>query len=305
MRIGIVGAEQSGERLAAYLNKTGVSAAFISGSLRHDPLGFLQVRKYDIVHGLYVRRFVLFSLLFGKAFGKTTVCHWMGTDVMRAVRETRYRLMASILNKFVDLNLVYSENLQKELCDIGVQSVIWPIPVDSEYFAVTDLPPMPKKFAVLCKIADEWLYGSDIVLKLAKDLPEMRFLVVPGKDTQPSWLLSKSEEAPNLTFLGWRDDMLEVYRQTSVLLRLTKHDGLSYMVIESLALGRQVIWSKNYLPFCHHVKSYEQVKEMLLQIQKSPKLNIEGAQYVRKNFSSERLMKVLVRIYSGLVTKKL
>ena len=304
MRIGIVGSEQSGERLAKYLNDIGVSAVFISSGLRNDPTSLLRVRKYDIVHGLYVRRFLLLSLLLGKAFGKITICHWMGTDVMRAITETEYRLMALILDRFVDLNLVYSENLQKELRSIGIHSVIWPIPVDSEYFAVVDLPPMPKKFTVLCKIADDWLYGSDIVIKLAKDLPDVRFLVVPGKDIQPSWLLSRSTEVPNLIFLGWKDDMFEVYKQTTVLLRLTKHDGLSYMVIESLALGRQVIWSKNYLPFCYHAKSYDQIKEIILQIRKKPQLNVEGAQYVRKNFSSERLIKVLVRIYSELVAGK-
>lgn len=304
MRIGIVGSEQSGKRLAKHLNNIGVSAAFISGSLRNDPTSFLRVRKYDIIHGLYMRRFVFLCLLLGKALGKITICHWMGTDVLRAGRETRFRLMALILKEFVDLNLVYSENLQKELYNIGVHSVIWPIPVDSEYFAVVDLPPMPERFSVLCKIADDWLYGSDIILKLAKDLPNVRFLVVPGKDVRPSWLLSRSAEAPNLIFLGWKDNMFEVYRQTTVLLRLTKHDGLSYMVVESLALGRQVIWSHKYIPFCHHVKSYDQVKEAIVKIKRNPELNVEGAQYVRKNFSSEGLIKVIVEIYSGLATKK-
>jgi len=304
LRIGIVGSEQSGKRLAKHLNNIGVSAAFISGSLRDDPTSFLRVRKYDIVHGLYMRRFVFLSLLLGKALGKITICHWMGTDVMRAVRETKFRLMALILNGFVDLNLVYSENLQKELSNIGVHSVIWPIPVDSEYFAVVDLPPMPERFSVLCKIADDWLYGSDIILKLAKDLPDVRFLIVPGKDIQPSWLLSRVAEAPNLIFLGWKDNMFEVYRQTTVLLRLTRHDGLSYMVVESLALGRQVIWSHKYLPFCHYAESYDQVKDTILQIQRTPELNVEGAQYVRKSFGSKRLIKEIVEIYSRLASKK-
>lgn len=304
MKVGILGSEEVGKKLAKHLNDIGVPAAFISASLRKDPASFLRLRDYDIIHGLYMRPSVFFSLIFGKMLNKITICHWMGTDVMTAMKETRSRLMALILNNFVDLNMVYSENLQRELEHIRINSIIWPIPADSEYFTIDELPPMPEKFSVLCKIADDWLYGSDIILKLAKDLPNIRFLVVPGKDKQPSWLLSKIEEAPNLVFLGWKNNMLEVYRQTTVLLRLTRHDGLSYMVIESLAMGRQVIWSHNYLPFCHYAKSYDQVKKTILQIQKNPKLNIEGAQYVRKSFSSKSMIKELVKIYDRLALKK-
>lgn len=98
--------------------------------------------------------------------------------------------------------------------------------------------------------------------------------------------------------------IFEARAQTTVLLRLTRHGSLSYMVIESLAMGRQVIWSHNYLPFCHYAKSYDQVKKTILQIQKNPKLNIEGAEYVRKNFSSKRMIKELVKIYDRLASKK-
>ena len=304
MKIGILGDEGSGKRLAKHLNSIGVPANFFSAGLRNDPTCLLRLQDYDIIHGLFMRPFVFFSLICGKMLGKITICHWMGTDVMRAMKETRFRLMALILNGIVDLNIVYSENLQKELEHVGINSVIWPIPIDSEYFSIVELPPMPERFSVLCKIADDWLYGSDIILKLAKDLPHVRFFIVPGKDIQPTGLLSKMEEVPNLVFLGWKNNMLDVYRQTTVLLRLTRHDGLSYMVLESLAMGRQVIWSHNYLPFCHYVKSYDQAKKAILQIQKNPKLNIEGAQYVRKNFTSKRVIKKLVKIYNGLASRK-
>ena len=56
---------------------------------------------------------VFFSLIVGKMLGKIVIIHWMGTEVLRALTETRTRLMSLILGKFVDLNLVYSENLQE------------------------------------------------------------------------------------------------------------------------------------------------------------------------------------------------
>jgi glycosyltransferase involved in cell wall biosynthesis len=304
MEIGIIGDEDSGKKLVRHLNDIGVSAKFVSAGLLKNPGSLFHLSDYDIVHGVYVRKSVVVSLIFGKVLGKCSVCHWEGSDVMRAIKETGFRLMALMLNNFVDLNITFSENLQKELKHIGIDSVVWPIPVDSQYFLIEELPPMPERFSVLCKIADDWLYGSDTFLKLAKDLPDVRFLVVPGKDKQPSKLLTKIREVSNVDFLGWKNDMLEVYKQSSALLRLTAHDGLSYMVVEALALGRQVIWSHNYLPFCHYVKSYDQIKKAILGIQKNPKLNVEGAHYVRKNFNSEHAIKELVRIYDWLASGK-
>jgi len=199
---------------------------------------------------------------------------------------------------------VFSENLQKELQNMGIPSIVWPIPVDSDYFVIDELPPMPKKFAVLCKLADDRLYGSDILFRLAKDFPSVTFLIVPGENVEPSWLLSKVESVSNLVYLGWRNDMLDVYKQSTVLLRLTRHDGLSYMVVESLALGRQVIWSHDFLPFCHYVKNYDEVRKALLQIQMDPQLNIEGADYVRRNFTSKLIIGKLIKVYQDLYSRR-
>jgi glycosyltransferase involved in cell wall biosynthesis len=304
LKIGILGDQDSGKRLAKHLSDAEVTAEFVSSGLRGNLTVLFRLRNYDIIHGIYMRRFVFLSLILSKLFGRITICHWEGSDVMSVGREERSRLMALILKKFVDLNLVFSENLQKELQNMGIPSVVWPIPVDSDYFVIDELPPMPKKFAVLCKLADDRLYGSDILFKLAKDFPSVTFLIVPGEHVEPSWLLSRIESVPNLVYLGWRNDMLDVYKQSTVLLRLTRHDGLSYMVIESLALGRQVIWSHNFLPFCHYVRSYDQVKKALLQIQMNPRPNIEGADYVRRNFSSKLMIGKLIKVYQGLCSRR-
>jgi glycosyltransferase involved in cell wall biosynthesis len=254
-----------------------------------------------------MRPAVFFSLIVGKILGKTVIVHWLGTDVLRALTETRMKLMAMILDKFVDLNLACSANLQKDLRRIGIDSAVLPIPVDSEYFLADKLPPLPERFSVLSRLVDDslyggWLYGSDVILRLAKDLPDVRFLIVPGKDSGPTWLLSKRDEAPNIVFSGYNNNMFETYKQATVLLRLLRYDGMSYMVMEALALGRQVIWSCNNLPFCHYVQSYDQVKETLLQIRANPKLNLEGAEYVRKHLNPKYIIKELVMIYNKLVS---
>jgi len=304
LKVGIVGDEQSGKKLVSHLEEAGIHADFVAASIQKLLTSFFRLKDYDIIHGLYIRPFVFLSLILGKILGKITICHWMGSDVMRVLKDTRFRLMALIFNSFIDLNIAFWENLKEELKYIGIESVVWPIPVDIEYFSMDKLPHMPKNFSVLCKIADDWLYGSGAVFKLAKDFPNVRFLVVSGKYEQPSWLLSKIDEAPNIVFLGWKNNMREIYRQSTVLLRLTKHDGLSYMVIESLAMGRQVIWSHNFLPYCRYVESYNEAKEAILRIQKDPKLNMDGAEYVRKNFSAKFIIRKLIKTYNGLISKK-
>jgi glycosyltransferase involved in cell wall biosynthesis len=305
--VGIFGGGNSGKKLAKQLQSAGVSANFVGDGFRKNPWVLIRLRDYDVIHGLYVRPAVVFSLIVAKILGKTVVIHWMGTEVMRALTETRIKLMALILDKFVDLNLVPSENLQKDLRRIGIDSALLPLPVDSEYFAGNELPPLPDKFSVLSKLVDDslwggWLYGSDVILRLAKDLPDVSFLIVPAKDSGPTWLLSRKDEAPNIVFLSWKNNLFEVYKQTTVLLRLTRYDGMSYMVMEALALGRQVIWSCNNLPFCHYVRSYDQVKETLLEIRMNPRLNLEGAEYARKHLSSEYIIKELIKIYNKLVS---
>lgn len=304
MKVGIIGDEQSGKKLISHLEGAGINADFVAANIRDLLQNFFRLKDYDIIHCLYVRPFVFLSLIFGKILGKITICHWLGSDVMRLLKDTRFRLIVLVSNSFIDLNIAFWENLQEELKYVGIESVVWPIPVDIEYFSTNELPPMPQKFSILCKIAGDWLYGSDTVFKLAKDFPNVRFLVVSGKYEQPSWLLSKIGEAPNILFLGWQNNMNEIYRQSTILLRLTKHDGLSYMVIESLAMGRQVIWSHNFLPYCHYVKNYNEVKEAILEVQKDPKLNTCGAEYVRKNFSATIIIKKLTMIYNGLISKK-
>ncbi|MBA7620195.1 hypothetical protein ES703_27540 [subsurface metagenome] len=103
----------------------------------------------------------------------------------------------------------------------------------------------------------------------------------------------------NVKYLGWQDDMEPIYKQTTVLLRVPKHDGLSLMVLEALARGRQVIWT-NKFPFCYYVHSYVDVKNALLQIKEHQVLNYRGARYVIETLNEETIITRLIEIYKSL-----
>lgn len=47
----------------------------------------------------------------------------------------------------------------------------------------------------------------------------------------------------NVHFLGWREDMADLYKKSTVVLRLTEHDGWARTVVEGLAMARHVIYT--------------------------------------------------------------
>ena len=70
------------------------------------------------------------------------------------------------------------------------------------------------------RISLDWLYGWDIVQELIKRHPEWNFRLADGtKDN--------------------------IWQDIDVLLRPTRHDGLSRMVLEARVLDIPIIWSYN------------------------------------------------------------
>ena len=112
-------------------------------------------------------------------------------------------------------------------------------------------------------------------------MPEVTFLAVGGEGEGAS-------HPPNVNYLGFVDDMAALYPRVSALLRLTPHDGLPKMVLESLACGRNVIWSFPF-PHCNHAKNVVDALDSLVSLRSSRKLNREGADFVKREFPFDRI----------------
>jgi hypothetical protein len=208
-----------------------------------------------------------------KALRKRTALFWIGTDVVHAT--TSHRGWASAIQRVVDLNLAVTEELGGELGRIGARAEVVPIVSDLTGIRVE---PLPVSQAVLCYLppVEHLFYGSEIVRDLARRLPDTPFLVVGGwQDPAPP---------PNLECLGFVDDMAPIYGRTSVLLRMTPHDGLPKMLLEALAFGRHVIWSHPF-PHCRHARSPEEALDGLRALRFQTAANIDGAAYVQKRYS--------------------
>jgi glycosyltransferase involved in cell wall biosynthesis len=156
---------------------------------------------------------------------------------------------------------------------------------------------LPRQFTVLTYIPDErWaFYGGAQLIEAAHRLPQVKFVVVAGRG---GWLHDTPE---NVTFLGWRNDMVEVYKNSTVVLRLAEHDALGCTVVEGLGMARHVLY--NYpVPFAIKV-DFDDTEELVAAIEKlwSAHIagtllpNLSGRQWVQSAYDQERLIKTLCK----------
>jgi len=243
-------------------------------------LGCGRWRDYDVIYrvggsGTWMYNFIL-------AFtGKPIIWHWIGSDVLLLrnnciIRWGQKFLQRHKITYWPRLHAADSPDVQRELQLLGIQAdVVRLLPERIE----APVEPLPETFTVL----SYWLenrkqfYGGDIVMQLARELPEVRFLILGAAEDEQTNL-------PNVQFLGWQTDLETFYSQSSVLIRLPEHDSLSAMVLEMLARGRYIIYNKS-MTGCHFARNYAETKEALEQIQKLHTPNHEGARHIQENFS--------------------
>ncbi|MEO9255326.1 MAG: hypothetical protein ABI305_07300, partial [Tepidiformaceae bacterium] len=169
---------------------------------------------------------------------RPTVIHWVGTDVQVALDEAA-RGRASKRVKRRPTHWCDAPWLVDELRTIGVRAehVALPIPIEKG-----EPEPLPEQFSVLLYLPvdayDREVFDVETLMKLPAAFPEVAFTLIPSPaDTLPS-------PAPtNLETPGYVADMAALYAKTTVLVRLTTHDGTSFMAVEAMSAGRYVIWS--------------------------------------------------------------
>ena len=106
---------------------------------------------------------------------------------------------------------------------------------------------------------------------------------------------------PNVEFLGLQRDLDPVYRAASILIRVPPHDSLSAMVLEALAWGREVIYSRPF-PYTRQAGDEEEAEEALAQHLAEYRLNEARARHVAENFSPDREAARLIEVYNRLAS---
>jgi hypothetical protein len=169
---------------------------------------------------------------------KPVVIHWVGTDVMIA-REAYERGKLSLRLADGAAHWCDAPWLVDELAEMGIAAEYVALPVPLPHREPSELP---GRFRVLLYLPvdpfDREVFDMETILRLPAELPEVEFLLLPSTaETLPDAMPA------NLEARGWVTDMEALYREVTVYVRLTSHDGMSFMALESLARGRYVIWT--------------------------------------------------------------
>lgn len=299
--IGLIGTDFCAQLLARQINKSNTEFSAVV----FNP-NFKDLKRCQILHGFFTfGKWKTYAL--AKLLGKKTICHWIGSDIYQMRTQEKAARLAHRTQCFVDLNFAVADHQLHYLADYHIPAKIMP----NLSFIKKQLPPLPRHFTVLSYLPqgyvpaigklNEHFYGSKIIYRLAREFPEVNFLILSGPEAQGKNIKTiKQVDYPNVKFLGWQKDINKWYAASNVLVRITEDDGLPKMVIEALALGRQVIYPWG-LPYTHRANNYEQAVKALIKIKADFRFNEAGADFVVRNYSPQNLLPHLFEYYRQLL----
>ena len=258
----------------------------------HFP-SFKKIKGSKIVLGSYFQSAWPWFVI-AKLTRKKTICHWVGSDSILAVKGWKRKLQTKIFTKFVDKHIAVSERIKAELDEIGIHSTVLFHGSDIESEEIE----LPEKFGVLVYFIEgrEKLYGVDRVIEISEKLPDMEFLFVghfePLKYTK---LYSQN----NLHFLGFVD-MDNIWERINVIVRMTEHDGFPKVIVEAYSKGRFVI--HNYpLPGVILCQTNQEVIEELKNLKSTKSINKAGFNLFEEQFHYDKFLKKFEEICLSLL----
>jgi hypothetical protein len=224
------------------------------------------------------------------------VMHWLGSDVTYALAAARNGRAS---NRLINRPTHWAEVdwTAKEIEPLGITADCVALTSTGLDFTAA---PLPDAFSVLTYLpeARPGFYGQDVVVDLARALPEVQFLVAGSTGVS-------LPAAENFEPLGWVPRMAAAYARSTVLLRLPEHDGLSFMVLEALAAGRYVIWN-HPLHGVIEVRSGEEALaqiRQLLDAHRAGRLapNLTGRMFVQTTLSPEAVRAEILGRFASII----
>lgn len=224
-----------------------------------------------------------------------TVYYWIGTDLFNTVADAEAGRLRQPFHRAArrSTHVAAAPWFVHDLGRLGMEATVALFP--------TPLPTMarpsslPSQFSVLTYIpaGRSHHYGGDAVMQVARAMREVPFRVV-GSDGRPI------AQAPrNVESIPKQPNLDQSYRDSTVVLRIVRHDAVGATVREGLVHARHVIYSYP-LPFVQHVP-YDNpaVLRARLEMLRAEhdagrlSLNIEGRDYALAEFDVARLVQRL------------
>jgi hypothetical protein len=226
--------------------------------------------------------------LAARVLRKPRVMHWVGSDITRLNEQRRLRAALSSSNI---LHLAEVSWTARELQSAGLFPRIAALP-PRRY---TDAPvPLPETFTILLYVPSvrSDFYGRQAFQRLMyrlRDKP-IRYVVVGGGQLA-------APPGVEMENLGWRHDLSEAYKRSSLLIRFTDRDGLSLMVLEALGFGRHVLWTQEF-QHTRNIRTYDDMEREVLELLQAHERGTlepqrDAAAFIRARYSPEQCMRAI------------
>jgi glycosyltransferase involved in cell wall biosynthesis len=200
-----------------------------------------------------------YSLETTQAFGGSAtnpevvkVAHWIGSDVLawKGFPYLQIEMAKEVILNKIDYSLSEYPYTKLELKNMGIEgktqagSPMVPTPVSVPEV----MYPLPEEFTVAVYMPTVQgavtKYHLDLINSVIKASPDIKFVLFGGdKGT-----------AGNVEGMGWCDTQ-EVIKKSSMLLRLTEHDGMPVSAVEFMLQGRQVL-TNTPMPYAEIYNTY-------------------------------------------------
>jgi glycosyltransferase involved in cell wall biosynthesis len=224
-----------------------------------------------------------------------TIMHWIGSDLLALRKLSRDDLerYTSWLKAIIDVHLVEAPHTYKELFDLtGIKAKIVPLPSARMY----DIKPFPKEPTIAVyqppSPFNEMLYQTKLMEQVAAKMPDVKFIFY-GKHEPQKGKKNISYRTFNMDPKGYE----KLIEDSSLLLRITYHDGLPLSVGEFASAGRHIVTNVP-IPHVRHISGTVTVEGLVETIRVALKdgPNVEGAKYYTKLFDQDKFRRTMKKL---------
>ncbi len=293
MNIAIIGNSYFGQILTKQLSdfdKINSYRFYNTNEKKIDKIKFaLDIFKTDIVYSVSATISNGGALNLALKFNKKIVQHFIGSDVLTAIDDYK--------NGNINKNLIENSRylcevdwIEEELKEIAIEAKVASIAIYEQRDINSS---MPNKFTVLTYMSQgkEEYYGMNTLILLAQKFSDIEFRVagIDSYNSLPS----------NIKLLGWVD-MDKEFENSVCYLRNAKHDGLAFSILEALGYGKKVFYNYHFAHTIYFKNSndlIEKISEQKKLFDSSKlKINQKAIDFVKKEFSKEKVLNNLVQI---------
>ena len=259
--------------LSKALARVGVTVRFADANTLARPQWIRLLRSAKAVLLLSygeVTPYVLSQLATAVAVGVPVVRWWVGTDVLNVITRERLQQNAARVDRIVSTNVAAAPHLVDELATVGIRAQYVPSVIDADISGsvVMEWTGATRPVLVYMPESRKEFFGIEVIEPVIAGNPDLDFLVVA--DDSHSLAVY-----PNVESFGWVSNMQHLYDRAGCILRITAHDGLPRMLIESMVRGAYAIYSWP-LPGCWEARTRDEINAALASYRAASTPNIEG-----------------------------